>query len=91
MIIDVASLILVGISLAIFLWSFYNVPILIAGVRNLCRGRQKPQKSSPSNEFLPTFLIVAISEFLAHNIYKLTKLLSWTSFGIGSTKSYCGA
>lgn len=57
-VIDVPLIILIGISLTVFLWAFYNVPILVAGVKNLYKNRHKPQRKRTSQEFLPTFSII---------------------------------
>ena len=58
MVIDVPFVILFGISLVVFLWAFYNVPILVAGVKNLYKNRQKPKQEHTAKEFLPTFSII---------------------------------
>jgi cellulose synthase/poly-beta-1,6-N-acetylglucosamine synthase-like glycosyltransferase len=56
---DLTFMILFGISLIVFLWAFYNVPILFAGVKSLYRTRQKTAKKNTVQTFLPTFSIVA--------------------------------
>jgi cellulose synthase/poly-beta-1,6-N-acetylglucosamine synthase-like glycosyltransferase len=47
-----------GISLTVFLWAFYNVPILVAGVRNLFKGRQKRESLNSERVYSPTFSII---------------------------------
>jgi cellulose synthase/poly-beta-1,6-N-acetylglucosamine synthase-like glycosyltransferase len=56
--VDITFTILFGISLTVFLWAFYNVPILVAGVRSLYRTRQKTGKKNTEKTFLPTFSII---------------------------------
>ena len=58
MVVDVPLILLLGISLTVFLWAFYNVPILVAGVKNLYKNRHKAQQKRTSKEFLPTFSII---------------------------------
>jgi len=59
MIINVPLVILLGLSLTVFIWAFYNVPILVAGVKNLYKNRHEARKKRASNKFLPTFSIIA--------------------------------
>ena len=59
MIINVPLVILLGLSLTVFIWAFYNVPILVAGVKNLYKNRHESRKKRASNKFLPTFSIIA--------------------------------
>jgi cellulose synthase/poly-beta-1,6-N-acetylglucosamine synthase-like glycosyltransferase len=49
-------MILVFLFLVVYIWSIYNLPILVAGVRHLRRSRRKPRKAL-LNE-LPTFSII---------------------------------
>lgn len=58
MMIDVPLVILLGLSLTVFIWAFYNVPILVAGVKNLYKNQCKPEKKRTAKEFLPTFSII---------------------------------
>jgi len=59
MIINLPLVILLGLSLTVFIWAFYNVPILVAGVKNLYKNRHESRKKRASNKFLPTFSIIA--------------------------------
>jgi len=59
MIINVPLVILLGLSLTVFIWAFYNVPILVAGVKNLYKNRHEARKKRASNKFRPTFSIIA--------------------------------
>ena len=75
MVIDVIGLALVGISIVVFLWAFYNIPIIVAGFHDLYKSRKKVQKS-PSPSKLPTFLIVAPVKNEEKVIGRLLKALS---------------
>ena len=55
---DITFMILFGISLTVFLWAFYNVPILVAGVKSLYETRHKTEKKNSAKTFLPTFSII---------------------------------
>jgi cellulose synthase/poly-beta-1,6-N-acetylglucosamine synthase-like glycosyltransferase len=56
--VDLPLVFLIGISLTVFIWAFYNVPILVAGVKYLYKNRHKQEKKSTSLKFLPTFSII---------------------------------
>src|SRR3990170_7783472 len=58
MLLEIVGLVLVGVLLIISLWGLYNVPILATGVKDFRKNRQKTQKTSLSDKFLPTFSIV---------------------------------
>ena len=58
MIAEITGLILVGISLIVFIWAFYHIPIIIAGFKDLYKNRKKIQTEKNPTK-LPTFLIVA--------------------------------
>ena len=58
MLLEIVGLVLVGVLLVISLWGLYNVPILATGVKDFRKNRQKTQKTSLSDKFLPTFSIV---------------------------------
>jgi cellulose synthase/poly-beta-1,6-N-acetylglucosamine synthase-like glycosyltransferase len=58
MLLEIVGLVLVTVLLIISLWGLYNVPILATGVKDFRKSRQKPQKKSLSDKFLPTFSIV---------------------------------
>ena len=49
-------MILVFLFLLVYIWSIYNLPIMVAGVRHLRRSRRKPRKALLSE--LPTFSII---------------------------------
>lgn len=55
---DLLCIVLVPVFLFVYVWSVYNFPILVAGVRRLRRSRQDSEKSLPSEAELPTFSIV---------------------------------
>jgi cellulose synthase/poly-beta-1,6-N-acetylglucosamine synthase-like glycosyltransferase len=55
---ELPFLVFLGISLTVFLWAFYNVPILVAGVRNLFKGRKKRESFNSAREYSPTFSII---------------------------------
>lgn len=44
--------------LFVYVWSFYNLPILVAGVKNFRRGKRKSERRCFEDEGLPTFSIV---------------------------------
>ena len=58
MLLEIVGLVLVTVLLIISLWGLYNVPILATGVKDFRKSRQKPQKKSLPDKFLPTFSIV---------------------------------
>ena len=58
MLLEIVGLVLVGVLLIISLWGLYNVPILATGVKDFRKNRQKTQKTSLLDKFLPTFSIV---------------------------------
>jgi cellulose synthase/poly-beta-1,6-N-acetylglucosamine synthase-like glycosyltransferase len=58
MITDILGFVLVGVLLAVCIWGLYNVPILASGVKDFCKKRQKHQKKTVPEEFLPSFSIV---------------------------------
>jgi cellulose synthase/poly-beta-1,6-N-acetylglucosamine synthase-like glycosyltransferase len=56
---SVVDLILMCIIGVVYLWTFYNIPILIAGVRNARRIKRTNQTNSASNaQNLPSFSVV---------------------------------
>ena len=55
---DLIDLFLICIFLTVYAWALYNLPILVAGVKNLCRSKQNTQKRNFSDESFPTFSIV---------------------------------
>jgi cellulose synthase/poly-beta-1,6-N-acetylglucosamine synthase-like glycosyltransferase len=50
--------ILVLLFLSVYVWSIYNVPIFVAGVRHLRRKRRKPEEGFPSQAELSSFSII---------------------------------
>jgi cellulose synthase/poly-beta-1,6-N-acetylglucosamine synthase-like glycosyltransferase len=56
--IDVIGVILFAISITVFLWAFYNIPILVAGAKNLYKSRHKTPTVKHSASFMPTFSII---------------------------------
>ena len=55
---ELPFLVFLGISLTVFLWAFYNVPILVAGVRNLFKNRAEGERVNSAREYSPTFSII---------------------------------
>jgi cellulose synthase/poly-beta-1,6-N-acetylglucosamine synthase-like glycosyltransferase len=51
-------IILILLFLTVYVWSIYNLPILVAGVRHLRRSRRKLEKGLLSETKLPTFSII---------------------------------
>jgi cellulose synthase/poly-beta-1,6-N-acetylglucosamine synthase-like glycosyltransferase len=49
---------LVSALLIVYAWSFYNLPILVAGVRSLRQSKQKPGRKPAKTEALPVFSII---------------------------------
>jgi cellulose synthase/poly-beta-1,6-N-acetylglucosamine synthase-like glycosyltransferase len=49
---------LIGAFFAVYAWSFYNLPILATGVRNLRKAKQVSKKKRVADDRLPTFSIV---------------------------------
>jgi len=48
----------VGILLILNVWAFYNIPILVVGVKNQRRKSRKEEEASPLNECLPSVSII---------------------------------
>jgi cellulose synthase/poly-beta-1,6-N-acetylglucosamine synthase-like glycosyltransferase len=44
--------------LIVYVWSFYNLPILVAGVKSLRQSKQKSPRKSAKREALPVFSII---------------------------------
>ena len=42
----------------LYVWTLYNIPIVVAGIRNLRSGKRKRKSSGGSQESLPTISII---------------------------------
>jgi cellulose synthase/poly-beta-1,6-N-acetylglucosamine synthase-like glycosyltransferase len=83
---DIAFIILFGISLTVFLWAFYNIPILVAGVKNLYKNRHKPEQKRTSKEFLPTFSIIVPVKNEEKVVGRLLASLSSLNYPVDKTE-----
>jgi len=71
---------LVFIFIFVCVWSFYNLPILVAGVRHLRRSRRKSEKRCFEHSNLPTFSIVVPVKSEERVIDRLLDALSRLSY-----------
>jgi cellulose synthase/poly-beta-1,6-N-acetylglucosamine synthase-like glycosyltransferase len=72
---------LVGVFVVVYAWTLYNLPILVAGVRNLRKCRQNPQVHHyAEGEFLPSFSIVVPVKNEAKVVGRLFAALSNLSY-----------
>ena len=66
---------LVCMLLFVYIWSLYNVPILVAGLKSLLRNRRKPRRTS-GEKVLPSFSIVVAAKNEEKVIGRLLSALS---------------
>lgn len=66
--------------LIVYAWSFYNLPILVAGVRSLRQSKQKPSKKPADRVTFPTFSIIVPVKNEEKVIGRLLNALSGLSY-----------
>lgn len=65
----------------VYVWVFYNLPILATGVRNLIKSKQKPRtRSVTQGTFLPSFSVVVAVKNEVKVVGRLLKALSNLSY-----------
>ncbi len=79
---NIVELLLICIFLTVYVWALYNIPILVAGVKNLCNNRQKNQGKKLSKKSLPKFSIVVPVKNEEKVIGRLLAALSKLSYPI---------